>query len=82
MTLSAQDWITSFARELGVLEPSPEEIETLLALAGVAAHGSDRTAAPISCWIAARAAVAPARALDVAEHLAAPRQTERRSDSA
>jgi hypothetical protein len=38
MTLSAQDWITSFARELGVLEPNPEEVETLLALAGVAAH--------------------------------------------
>ena len=81
MTLSAQGWITSFARELGILEPSPEEIETLLALAGVAAYSSERTAAPISCWIAASAAVAPSRALDIAESLAARLETDRTSDS-
>jgi hypothetical protein len=49
-----------------VAPPSEEEFETLLRLAGVAAHASARTAAPVACWLAARAGRSPAAALEVA----------------
>ena len=42
----------------------------LLALAGVAAHASERTAAPVSCYLAARSGVPLADALAAARHLA------------
>jgi hypothetical protein len=70
MGVSEQDWLQAFAAELGVAGPSEEEREQLLALAGVAAHAAERTAAPISCWIAARAGVAPGAALAAARRVA------------
>jgi CRISPR/Cas system-associated protein Csm6 len=56
-------WLAAFAASLGTAAPSDAEIDELLALAGVAAHASARQAAPIACWLAARAGVAPADAL-------------------
>jgi hypothetical protein len=61
-----REWIRDFAAALGVAPPSEEEFETLLRLAGVAAHASARTAAPVACWLAARAGRSPAAALEVA----------------
>ncbi|MCW3034264.1 MAG: hypothetical protein QOK19_1381 [Solirubrobacteraceae bacterium] len=52
--MTRDEWIAAFAREAGVERPSPDEIRELLSLAGVAAHSSERTAAPIACWIAGR----------------------------
>jgi hypothetical protein len=69
--VTEQEWVDAFAASLGVAAPSAEEREALLALAGVAAHASERTAAPLSCWLAARADVTPADALTAAERLAA-----------
>jgi hypothetical protein len=37
-------WINSFAIAVGTDAPSPDDIELLLELAGVAAHASERTA--------------------------------------
>jgi acyl-coenzyme A thioesterase PaaI-like protein len=42
------------------------------ALAGVAAHASERKAAPVACWLAARAGVEPAVARERAHQLAFP----------
>jgi hypothetical protein len=64
-------WIDRYARALGVTPPSEDEIEALLALAGVAAHASERTAAPLSCWLAAVAGVPAREALRAAEDLSA-----------
>ena len=50
--MTRDEWIEAFARELGVEPPTLEEAEKLLALAGTAAHSSERTAAPLACWIA------------------------------
>ncbi|HTW98832.1 MAG TPA: DUF6457 domain-containing protein, partial [Acidimicrobiales bacterium] len=50
--------------------PSDEEREQLLDLAGAAAHTAERTAAPLSCWLAGRAGVDPAAALAAATRLA------------
>ncbi|TAM91102.1 MAG: molybdopterin-guanine dinucleotide biosynthesis protein [Jatrophihabitans sp.] len=71
MGLATSDWLTRFAAELGIEPPGPQEVQELLALAGVAAHAAERTAAPLSCWLAARAGVGPAEGLRVAERLAA-----------
>ncbi len=69
--LPAEGWISEYATKLGLEAPSPEEIEALLAVAGVAAHASERQAAPISTWLAARAGLSPAQALAAAQQLAA-----------
>jgi Domain of unknown function (DUF6457) len=54
MTVDAQAWITGFSEILGLAPPSETEIEKLLAMAGVAAHASERISAPVSCWLAAK----------------------------
>lgn len=53
--MNAREWIDAFAGELGAEAPTAEEIKRLLDVAGVAAHSSERIAAPITCWIAGRA---------------------------
>ncbi len=59
-------WCARFADALGTTAPSVDEIETLLDLAGIAAHASQRQAAPVACWLAAKAGVAPTAARDLA----------------
>lgn len=51
--MTRDQWLAAFARDAGVERPSPREIRDLLDLAGRAAHGSERTAAPLACWMAA-----------------------------
>jgi hypothetical protein len=70
MTVSAGQWTELFATKLGTTPPSEEEKNLLLELAGTAAHASERTAAPISCWLVARAGVDPAGAARLARELA------------
>ena len=70
MTVSRTEWLERLAEMLGVTAPSPEEVEDLLALAAAAAHSSERTAAPISCWLVAKSGVSAAEARLLAEQLA------------
>ena len=65
--MTGQEWIERFAATLGVPAPNVEEIDQILRLAGVAAHASERTAAPVACWMAARAGLSPDAALAQAE---------------
>jgi len=66
---SAADWTAAFAARLGLEPPTPDVVDTLLDLAGVAAHASERTAAPIACWLVGQASVSPAAALDLAREI-------------
>jgi hypothetical protein len=68
--VTRDEWIAAFAREAGVARPSPEEIRELLELAGSAAHASERTAAPLACWIAGRSALTLEELRAAAERLA------------
>ncbi len=52
--MTRDDWLRRLAERLGVEPPSPEEVKGLLEVAATAAHTSERTAAPISCWLAGR----------------------------
>jgi hypothetical protein len=52
--MKRDQWLAEFAAEAGVEAPSAEQVDSLLELAASAAHASERTAAPIACWIAGR----------------------------
>ena len=49
--MNAREWIDAFAAEVGAEPPTDEEVEAILDLAAVAAHSSERIAAPVACWI-------------------------------
>lgn len=67
--MNAKEWIAAFAERLGTEPPSSEEWSQLLDMAGEAAHSSERVAAPVACWVAARAGVPPDQALRVAQEI-------------
>ncbi|HEY0517617.1 MAG TPA: DUF6457 domain-containing protein [Solirubrobacteraceae bacterium] len=69
--MTRDEWIAAFATETGVQRPSAEEIRDLLDLAGRAAHASERTAAPLACWIAGRAGVPLDQLLAAADRVGA-----------
>lgn len=64
--MTRDEWIAAFAASVGVPRPSVEEIRELLDLAGTAAHASERTAAPLACWIAGRSSLPIEQLLDAA----------------
>lgn len=68
--MTRDEWLQRFAAEVGVAPPTAAEAEALLGLAGAAARASERTAAPLTCWLAARAGVGPGDALAIATRLA------------
>jgi hypothetical protein len=49
--MTAGEFLEAFAAEVGAPVPTAEELETLLALAALAAHSSERLAAPLACWM-------------------------------
>jgi hypothetical protein len=55
--MTGREWIDAFASALDVDPPDDATVEALLDLAGVAAHASERIAAPIACWLVGRAGV-------------------------
>ena len=55
MAQNMEDWLARFAAEIGTTPPTSEELDMLLELAGIAAHASERPAAPITCWLVGRA---------------------------
>lgn len=69
--MTAEEWVRTFAEEIGTAAPTQEEMDEILRLAGVAAHASERIAAPIACWLAGRAGVPLVEARETAEGLAA-----------
>ena len=64
--LNAREWIDAYAERLGVLPPDTEEFKLILDLAGEAAHASERVAAPVACWVAARGGTSLEEALRIA----------------
>jgi hypothetical protein len=53
--MDARQWLAAYADRLGVAAPTDEELE--------------RIAAPVACWVSARAGVDPARALAAAREV-------------
>ena len=67
--MTVEEWVRTFAEEVGAEAPSQDQIDEILRLAAVAAHSSERIAAPIACWIAGSADVDVDRAIAAAEGL-------------
>lgn len=65
--MDAEAWLAEFAGRLGVAPLTAEEIDAVLDLARIAAHESERKAAPVACFLAARAGLSPADALALVE---------------
>ena len=53
--MNAKEWLAAYAVRLGVDAPTADELKAILDLAAEAAHASERIAAPVACWLAARA---------------------------
>jgi hypothetical protein len=70
--MEAAEWLKAFSAELGVEEPSPDAIEVLLDAAGVAAHASERIAAPIACYMVGVAGIDADEALAAARRVSPP----------
>lgn len=70
MAQTAQEWVAAFAADLGIVPPTGEEFDQILGLAAIAARASERTAAPVSTWLAARAGLSAAAALEAGKRLA------------
>jgi hypothetical protein len=64
--MDAAGWISAYAERLGADAPTQDEFEAILALAAEAAHNSERVAAPVACWVAAKAGVPLTDALEAA----------------
>jgi hypothetical protein len=63
------EWLARFAEVLGTEMPTEGERNLLLELAGVAAHASERTAAPVACWLAGRSGMELVEALELAQRV-------------
>lgn len=59
----ARTWIADLAASLGQPPLDEATIDALLELAGVAAHSSERIAAPLACYLVGRAGADPAAVL-------------------
>jgi hypothetical protein len=70
--VTRDEWIAAFARRAGVQRPSVAETRELLELAGVAAHASERTAAPLACWVAGRSSLTLEELREAAVQIAPP----------
>jgi hypothetical protein len=67
--MNAKEWLAEFASRLNVDPPTPAEFSTLLDLAAEAAHASERVAAPVACWVAAKSGRSPEEALQVSREV-------------
>ena len=67
--MNAAEWIERYAERIGTDPPTPDEFRAVLALAAEAAHASERTAAPVACWLSARAGVPLDRAIELAKEI-------------
>jgi hypothetical protein len=53
--MKAEEWIAAYAERLGLDPPTADELEAILDLGAEAAHASERIAAPVACWLSAKA---------------------------
>ena len=69
--MTAADWIQDFCEPKGMPAPSEAEQEAILRLAAIAAHASERIAAPIACWVGGASGKSLAELQEAAEALGA-----------
>lgn len=70
--MNAKEWIAAYAEQLGTEPPTAEELKAILDLAAEAAHASERIAAPVACWLSARAGRSLEESMELARRTAQP----------
>ena len=70
--MNAREWIDTFAAEIGTEPPTNDEIKQILDLAAVAAHSSERIAAPLACWLGGRTGASLAELQAAADRIGGP----------
>jgi hypothetical protein len=80
VSASSTEWLAAFAAQLGIDPPSDSECADILALAGTAAHNSERMSAPIACWLAAKAGLEASDARELALRLVFPEPLQSSDD--
>ena len=68
--MTAREWIDAYATRLGTAPPTDDELDAILDLAAEAAHASERIAAPVACWLAAKAGRSLEESLELARGVA------------
>jgi hypothetical protein len=68
--MNAKEWLAAYAERLGVDAPTADELKAILDLAAEAAHASERIAAPVACWLAAKAGCPLDKSLALAKEVA------------
>lgn len=63
------EWLDRYAAALGVAPLAAEEVDAILDLARVVAHGTERKNAPLAAWLAGRSPSGPTAALAAAQAL-------------
>ncbi len=63
------DWLDRYAAALGVPPLDPTEVDAILDLARVVAHGTERKNAPLAAWLAGASTSDPLTALAAAQSL-------------
>ena len=67
--MNSKEWIEQYAERLGIDPPTAEEFAAVLDLAAEAAHASERVAAPVACWLSARAGLGLPEAIALAREV-------------
>ena len=65
--MTAEEWIRTFVQEIGGPQPDAQRMEEILRLASIAAHASERKAAPIACYLAGATGRPVAELIAIAE---------------
>lgn len=68
--MTAQEFLAAFSAQVGVPPPTDDEFEKLLAVASVAAHASERLAAPLACWMGGASGMPASDLLGAAQRVA------------
>ncbi len=63
--MESEEFLSKVAQAFGTVSPSDDDISTVLTIASVAAHSSERKMAPIVCWLSAKAGISPNDALEI-----------------
>ena len=70
--MTAGEFLAAFAAEIGVAGSGGRAVRRAAALASVAAHGSERLAAPLACWMGGVSGLSGDELLAAARRIAPP----------
>ncbi|MDQ3678147.1 MAG: DUF6457 domain-containing protein [Actinomycetota bacterium] len=68
--MTVEEFLEAYAAQIGAQIPDRAEMDALLEVASIAAHASERAAAPLACWMGGASGVPAAELLAAARRVA------------